>query len=95
MLSQNNPQPTIQWQGGAMELVELVYALHEAGCFGKIPLKNQFAAIGKLFGCEITNFYRLFWDIRNRTSDDRAYFLNKLKKALSDKLQRMDGNARS
>jgi len=28
----------------------------------------------------ITNYYRLFWDIRNRTAEDRAYFLNKLHK---------------
>jgi hypothetical protein len=96
MLLQNSPQPAIlQWQGGVMELVELVYALCEAGCFGKTPLKNLFAIIGKMFGCEITNYYRLFWDIRNRTGSDRAFFLKKLTIALSDKLNRMDNGARS
>ncbi|GHV07168.1 hypothetical protein FACS189416_7800 [Bacteroidia bacterium] len=78
-----------------MELVELVYALHEAGCFGKTPLKTVFAAIGKAFGCEIDNYYRLFWDIRNRAAEDRAFFLNKLHKMLSDKFLRMDSGARS
>lgn len=96
MLSQDSPQPAIlKWQGGAMELVELVYALYEAGCFGKTPLKNLFAVTGKMFGCEITNYYRLFWDIRNRASEDRAFFLKKLITALSDKLNRMDGGSRS
>jgi hypothetical protein len=96
MLPQDSPQPAnLQWQGGAMELVELIYALCEAGCFGKIPLKSVFACIGKTFGCEITNYYRLFWDIRNRASEDRAFFLKKLITALSDKLNRMDGGARS
>ena len=78
-----------------MELVELIYALYEAECFGKQPLNSLFAFIGKMFGCEITNYYRLFWDIKNRINDDRAYFLNKLHKVLSDKLFRMDNDARS
>jgi hypothetical protein len=75
-----------------MELVELIYALHEAVCFGKTPLKTVFAIFGKAFSCEITNYYRLFWDIRNRTSEDRTYFLNKIKQSLSDKLIRMDSD---
>ena len=80
----------IQWKGGRMELVELVYALHEAGIFGKIPLKTLFDFIGKMFGCEVTNYYRLFWDIKNRIVEERTFFLNKLRKILSDKLVRMD-----
>lgn len=96
MFSQNNPEPAIlQWQGGAMGLVELVYALHEADCFGKTPLKSVFTYIGKAFGYEIINYYRLFWDIRNRTGGERAFFLKKLTTALSDKLNRMDSGARS
>ena len=82
----------IQWQGGRIELVELVYALHEAGSFGQIPLKHLFAFIGKMFGCEISNYYRLFWDIKNRTGEERAFFLNKLQKMLSEKLIRMDSS---
>jgi hypothetical protein len=78
-----------------MELVELVYALHEAGCFGDIPLKTVFEAVGRIFDCEIKNYYRLFWDIRNRAAEDRAYFLNKIKQSLSDKLIRMDRGERS
>lgn len=73
-----------------MELVELVYALHEAGCFGDTPLKTVFEVVGKTFDCEITNYYRLFWNVRNRTTEDRTFFLNKLRKALSDRLVRMD-----
>jgi len=85
----------IQWKGGQTELVELIYALHEAGCFGKIALKKVFICVGKIFDCEITNFYRLFWDIRNRMGEERTFFLNKLRKALSDKLVRMDSGTRS
>jgi hypothetical protein len=90
------PDPEkIRWQGGQMEFVELVYALREAGCFGEATLKTLFAVIGKVFGCEITNFSRLFWDIGNRVGEERTFFLNKLRKKLSDKLIRMDGGARS
>jgi hypothetical protein len=77
-----------------MEFVELVYALHEAGSFGKTPLKTLFAAGSKMVGCDIKNHYRLFWDIRNRMGKERIFFLNKLRKALSDKLTRMDCGAR-
>ena len=78
-----------------MELVELVYALHEAGSFSKVPLKKLFAYIGEMFNCEIANYYRLFWDIRNRIGEERTLYLNKLRKVLSGKLLRMDGGARS
>jgi hypothetical protein len=85
----------LKWAGAPIELVELVYALCEAGCFSKTPLKNLFTIIGKMFSCEITNYYRLFWDIRNRSSEERSFFLKKLIIALSDKLNRMDSGARS
>jgi hypothetical protein len=99
LLAESNPCDsivpcTIQWKGSLMELVELVYALHEAGCFGTVSLKLLFAFIGKVFGCEIPNYYRLFWDIPNRAGDDRTFFLNKLRKALSDKLIRKDKGKR-
>ena len=83
----------ISWEGKQMELVELIYALHEAKCFGKLPLKTLFTFIGRTFGCEIINYYRLFWDIRNSIGDERTFFLNKLRKILSNKLLRMDGGA--
>ncbi|WP_459684695.1 RteC domain-containing protein [Viscerimonas tarda] len=86
--SQNLKAP--QWTGSRMELIELFYALHEAKCFSGTSLKALFASIGKMFGCEITNYYRLFWDVKNRTAEERTFFLNSLKKALSDKLIRMD-----
>ena len=61
-----------------LTLVELLYALYEAGCFGKIPLKSLLNLIGQMLGCEITNCNRLFWDVRNHLGYDRTFFLNKL-----------------
>jgi hypothetical protein len=94
-VSPNIRQPaSLSWQGTAMEFVELVYALTEAGCFGNVSLKNVFTAVGKAFGCEITNCYRLFWDIKNRNAEERAFFLKKLIRALSCKLLRMDNGSK-
>ena len=92
---QNSKQPTtLRWQGTAMELVELVYSLCEAGCFGNASLKEVFKSVGEAFGCNVTNYYRLFWDIKNRTIKERAFFLKKLIRKLSDKLLRMDNGAK-
>jgi len=73
-----------------MEFVELVYALHEAGYFGKTTLKKAFVLMGKFFDYEVLNYYRLFWDVRNRVTEERTFFLNKLRRKLSEKLTRMD-----
>jgi hypothetical protein len=90
------PSEQLQWQGSMMEFVELVYALHEAGSFGTVSLTKLFDVTGKAFGIEISNYYRLFWDIQNRKSQDgeRTFFLNKLRKALSAKLTRKDKGER-
>ena len=84
----------LKWAGTHIEFVELVYALHEAGSFGNTPLKSLFSLVGQMFGCEITNYYRMFWNIKNRTGMERGYFLNKLMKKLSEKLVRMDSGER-
>ena len=89
-VKQSQNQSNLKWTGTQIEFVELVYALHEAGCFGKTPLKTLFASIGKMLGCEVENYYRLFWNVRNRMSEERTFFLDKLQKALSNKLFRMD-----
>ena len=81
---------SLKWTGTKMEFVELLYALHEANCFDDISLKELFVKMEKLTGCTVQNYYRLFWDIRNRTGEERTYFLNKLIKKLSGKLARMD-----
>jgi len=95
LVSQNNdenePQlEKIRWHGTQIEFVELIYALYEAGCFGKATLKKAFLLIGGLFDCEIPNYYRLFWDIRSRVAEERTFFLNRLKTKLLEKLARMD-----
>jgi hypothetical protein len=80
----------LKWTGSAIELVELVYALYESESFGKTPLKTLFNSFCNIFDCEITNYYRLFWDIKNRTSENRAKFLDELKRLLVRKIEEAD-----
>ena len=85
---------TLKWTGTQIEFVELLYALHEVGCFGNIPLKNLFDRMGQIVDCKVKNHYRMFWNIKNRTTNERTFFLSKMTKKLSDKLIRMDCGAR-
>jgi hypothetical protein len=93
-VSAQNMLKKVKWTGTIIQLVELVYALHEARCFNEISLKELFAAVCKVFDCEVKNYYRLFWDIKNRTTADRTKFLNELRMVLMDKLFRMDSGKR-
>ena len=86
-------QTILKWAGTQMELVELIYALHENSCFGDISLKELFRIMAQAVDCEVKNHYRLFWDIKNRVGEERTYFLRKLIKKLSAKLVRMDSGS--
>jgi hypothetical protein len=94
LVSQQNSYQKVKWTGTIIQLVELIYALYEAGCFKDVPLKELFTVMGATFSCEIKNHYRLFWDIKNRKIGDRTKFLDDLKTALTIKLCRMDGRER-
>ena len=70
--------------------MELGNALHEAGCFGKASLKTIFEVLGKTFGCEVKNHYRLFWGKKELFKGEPAEFIEKLKRAYLQKLQKQD-----
>jgi hypothetical protein len=82
----------IKWTGGIVDLVELVYALHESKCFnqGDIYLKDLFAEIGQAFGMDIKNFSLYFASIKNRVKGDRTKFLDKLKGTLVNRMEKDD-----
>ncbi|GHT01761.1 hypothetical protein AGMMS49525_03430 [Bacteroidia bacterium] len=88
------PKPTgkIKWTGGIVDLVELIYALHESKCFnqGDIYLKDLFAEIGRAFGVDIKNFSLYFVSIKNRVKGDRTKFLDKLKRTLVNRMESDD-----
>ncbi|MDR3141008.1 MAG: hypothetical protein LBU37_04705 [Tannerellaceae bacterium] len=47
--------------------------------------QKLFSVLGRVVGCEVKVCYRMFWNVRTRTGEERTVFLNKLKKSLSDK----------
>lgn len=91
LYSKIEEQKALQWMGEPIELVELLYALHEAGCFGTISLKNLFAIVIELIGFEVKNHYALFGSIKIRTKGERTAFLDKLKRLLVAKMEKSDG----
>ena len=91
--SEVEKQKTLQWTGEPIELVELLYALHETGCLGKTFLKNLFSVASELFDCDVKNHYNLFSTIKMRVKGDRTLFLNKLKRGLTGKMEKMDERA--
>jgi len=90
LYSKATEHKTLQWTGEPIELVELLNALHKAGCFGKISLKNLFASVFKLIGFEVKNHYALFASIKIRTKGERTTFLDKLKRLLIAKMEKSD-----
>jgi hypothetical protein len=80
-----------QWTGTQFEFVELVYAIHDAGSInsGNINLKEMFSIMGEFFNFRVTDYYRFFTNITNRTGE-RTLYLDKLKKAFMHHLSKSD-----
>jgi hypothetical protein len=87
----NTKSVKLQWTGTQVELVELIYALLESKSLneGRVSLKIIFAELGKLLNFNVTDYYRFYSDITDRTSD-RTLFLDKLKKAFINRLSKSD-----
>jgi hypothetical protein len=81
----------LQWSGKTAEFVELVYALHEAGSFnkGKVSLKETFETLGRVFNFEVARFSLYFMDIKRRKGE-RTGFLDKLKRILTERMEKAD-----
>lgn len=86
----NYPTPINQlnWTGSKVELVELIYALHQQKLFnsGNTDIKEIANYVGKMFNIEIEeNIYRSYSDIKNRKSN-RTKFLSGLAESLHEKI---------
>lgn len=88
---ETKPVSKVQWTGTQFEFVELVYALHDAGSIntGKISLKELFSIMGDFFNFYVTDYYRFYTNITNRTGE-RTLYLDKLKKAFMHHLSKSD-----
>jgi len=81
-------KPTLNWTGSKIDLVELVYALHQQKVFngGNTDLKEIAAYMGKMFNIELEeNIYRSYLDIKNRKTG-HTKFLISLSESLNSKI---------
>lgn len=86
------------WTGAVVELVELIYALHEMKRIdnGEIAMNELAGFFGELFGIRLDarNLYDAYTDIKRRKGDSRTYFLDKLRERLNLRMQRDDEKER-
>ena len=86
------------WTGAVVELVELIYALHEMKRIdnGEIAMNELAGFFGQLFGIRLDarNLYDAYTDIKRRKGDSRTYFLDKLRERLNLRMQRDDEKER-
>lgn len=70
---------SLQWTGTAIELVELVYGLHEMGCInnGEASINELASFAGTLFGVDIRDCYGGYTDMKKRKNESRTYFLTR------------------
>lgn len=81
-----------KWTGTAVELVELVYGLHEMGCInnGEAPINELASFAGTLFGVDIRDCYGGYTDMKKRKNESRTYFLDKMREKLNKRMQQDD-----
>ena len=92
-----SPKPHVckrRWTGAVVEIVELIYALHEMKRIddGEIAMNELAGFFGELFDIRLDarNLYDAYTDIKRRKGDSRTYFLDKLRERLNLRMQRDD-----
>ena len=95
------PKPHVckrRWTGAVVEIVELIYALHEMKRIddGEIAMNELAGFFGELFGIRLDarNLYDAYTDIKRRKGESRTYFLDKLRERLNLRMQRDDEKER-
>ena len=92
-----SPKPHVckrRWTGAVVEIVELIYALHEMKRIddGEIAMNELAGFFGELFGIRLDarSLYDAYTDIKRRKGESRTYFLDKLRERLNLRMQRDD-----
>ena len=91
------PKPHVckrRWTGAVVEIVELIYALHEMKRIddGEIAMNELAGFFGEWFGIRLDarSLYDAYTDIKRRKGESRTYFLDKLRERLNLRMQRDD-----
>jgi len=84
-----NSQP-LQWTGNAIDLVEIIYGIHEMGCInnGEISLKQLAPILYSFFGVETKDCYRFYTDIKRRKTISHTHFLEQMQERLNERIRR-------
>ena len=87
-----HPIESVKWTGEKVDLIELIYGLHEMRCINnrETTLKKLTELAFKLFGMEGKDCYCVYNAIRNRKADSRTFFLDEMRKALHKKMLKDD-----
>lgn len=82
--------PPLQWTGNAIDLVEMIYGIHEMGCInnGEIPLKQLAPILYSFFGVETKDCYRFYTDIKRRKTISHTHFLEQMQERLNERIRR-------
>jgi hypothetical protein len=88
-ITTNQISSNLHWTAKKIDLIELIYALHEAKVFdnGQADIKEITHVFEKAFQIDLgDNITRSFIDIKNRKTD-QTRFLNQLQTALETKIE--------
>jgi len=87
----NQKANNLTWSASKTDLIELVYALKFSGALngGMVQVKQIIEVLETLFEIDLGNFYKTYYEIKNR-SKDRSKFLNKLSESLLARLEQDD-----
>jgi hypothetical protein len=88
-ISNNQIYSNLHWTAKKVDLIELIYALHEAKVFdnGQADIKEITHVFEKAFQIDLgENITRSFIDIKNRKTD-QTRFLSQLQKVLETKIE--------
>ena len=88
-ITTNQISSNLHWTAKKIDLIELIYALHEAKVFdnGQADIKEITHVFEKTFQIDLgDNITRSFIDIKNRKTD-QTRFLNQLQAALETKIE--------
>lgn len=80
------------WTGTIIEFVELFYGTLELAKFnkGEIRTKELIDSLCVKFGFEVKDCYGAYLDMRKRTGKSRTLFLDRMSKALNERMKRDD-----
>lgn len=81
--------PALRWTGNAIDLVEIIYGIHEMGCIngGEIPLKQLAPILYSFFGVETKDCYRFYTDIKRRKTISHTHFLEQMQARLNERIR--------